>query len=297
MDKQTRSIILTVFLTIIVIAVVIAAWQGAKWLLNQNQAQNIEQALENAAAETADTDQDGLPDIFEDYYRTDPQVADTDGDGTNDFDEIDLGRDPAVASSDGLSDEVKPKTGSAVTDTSTYTGKYLATLPDDASRNEILDSNRVTAFVELNSDPLLPDLGPDLPQTTTDAGKEAIEQYLGSISASHNSALKAVTNEQIAEAVAARLQTNSLPLQNVIADLESNLAILVAVEAPAEVSDLHQTLLQANRSLIDNTRLIANMGNDFVGGLVGSNNIDRLATVFDDISQQVAELEQKYEIE
>lgn len=49
-----------------------------------------------------DTDNDDVPDIYEEYYGTDPEKSDTDGDGISDGDEIiHLGTDPTQKDSDG----------------------------------------------------------------------------------------------------------------------------------------------------------------------------------------------------
>lgn len=48
-----------------------------------------------------DTDGDGLPDVQEPAFGTDPQKADTDGDGINDKAELDLRIDPTKADTDG----------------------------------------------------------------------------------------------------------------------------------------------------------------------------------------------------
>lgn len=50
---------------------------------------------------TSDQDHDGVSDVDEDLYGSDPCVADTDGDGICDGDEIVLGTDPTNADSDG----------------------------------------------------------------------------------------------------------------------------------------------------------------------------------------------------
>ncbi len=54
-----------------------------------------------------DSDSDGLTDLLEEFYGTDPDVADTDGDGINDFNELaEYGTDPLLADTDddGIND-------------------------------------------------------------------------------------------------------------------------------------------------------------------------------------------------
>ena len=54
-----------------------------------------------AAGTTDDPDGDGLSNLEEQTYGTDPLVADTDKDGLSDFDEIVMGTDPCAADTDG----------------------------------------------------------------------------------------------------------------------------------------------------------------------------------------------------
>lgn len=257
----------------------------------QPEQQTAGEALE---APAPDQDGDGLPDAFEAIYRGDPAKADTDDDGTNDFDEIAAGRDPAIA---GPEDEVKPELGEDVVDTSTYTGRYLASLPKDLSRDQIMEQNRIEAFIALERGPLLPDLAAGTVKTSAAAGKEAIAAYLGQVSAAHNDQLTAVSNETIQAALETYLAGNPQELEQIVAQLETNSGILKNVAAPAEVAGLHTQLIQASEALTANTALLVGMREDFVGGLVASKNIDELGGVFAEIARQVQELEAKYEIE
>ena len=55
--------------------------------------------------DTTDTDEDGLPDVYELYYYcTDPVNPDTDGDEVSDGDEIALGLNPNAAATNGIPD-------------------------------------------------------------------------------------------------------------------------------------------------------------------------------------------------
>lgn len=244
--------------------------------------------------EAEDTDSDGLPDRYESIYRTDPARADTDGDGTTDLAEIEAGSDPTIAGPDDVS---KPPTGQQVAGVQTYTQQYLATLPTDASREQILDEARLEAFITLNKGELLPVIPDDQLITTPEAGGAAIERYLNEISSSHNAAIHVVTNEAIEQALLQQLQLNEEPMTTIVVQLEQNVAALKKVAAPAEVVQLHRKLVAASQALLDNTRMLQSVDDDFVGGLIASHRIDDLGTVFQEIAQAVTALEQQYNLE
>jgi hypothetical protein len=146
-------------------------------------------AQEAAPTALTDTDGEGLPDKYEAMYGTDPARPDTDGDGVSDLDEIERGTSPTVA---GAGDDNVLPTGDEVgadghvAGAQTYTRRYLATLPADASREDILDQARLEAFVAVNKGELLPALPDGTVKTTTDAGASAIATYLDTISSTHN---------------------------------------------------------------------------------------------------------------
>ena len=95
---------------------------------------------------TRDRDNDGIADLYEGrFYATNPTAADTDGDGRGDLQEITDGRNPTVA---GENDYVKPPTGQQVVAPETYTQRYLAQLPAEVPREDILQQDRVRAFVD-----------------------------------------------------------------------------------------------------------------------------------------------------
>jgi hypothetical protein len=286
---------LGLFVVIISLVIVIATYAGYRVLLSYFQPEPFEQINSSTATETAlqDTDQDGLPDEFEETYLTAFDNNDTDGDGTTDLAEIEAGRDPIKP---GPGDEITLPTGDAVIDPTTYTGRYLATLPTNASRAQILQQDKIAAFLDFAGPPLLPDVLSSI-TTTKDSGVAAITAYLDAISASHNDALAMVTNEDIAAALASQLQGNTQAMAQVQTLLEQNTSTLKAVAAPSEVQELHTKLVAASQSLLDNVVLLHNLDNDFIGGLLGSQNIDLLGPVFRDISAQVTALEEKYKIQ
>jgi len=275
---------------------------GAYWGLRATffGAGTPSQVAQNTAptyAPLPDADGDGIPDKYEETYGTNPNAADTDGDGVADQVEIERGTDPTVA---GPNDEVKPATGDKalpegkVAGAQTYTQKYLATLPTDAAREDILDKTRLEAFVEVNRGELMPPLPEGTVKTTTESGKEAIKTYLDNISASQNKQLHPVTNDDIEAAFTQQLQLNREPLNTIVTQLEQNIQVLKTIPAPAEVADMHDKLIRATTALHANVMAMRDIDQDFVGGLIATRNIDDLGQIFGEIAHSVQELETKY---
>jgi uncharacterized protein YpiB (UPF0302 family) len=295
MQSMNRLGVRVAAMTSVVLVAVFGLYIGVRQLLNQSTSENTQLAQSSATPDaTTDSDSDGLPDQFETLYRTNPNQADSDGDGTPDAEEINAGRDPNVA---GTQDESRPPTGSNVVVQNTYTQKYLASLPEDIAREEILNKERMEAFVEVNQGELLPIIASETVRTTTSSGKEAVAAYLNSISFRHNPELAEVTSTQIEQAFAQQLQLENQLIKDIVAKLEKNVSVLKAVAAPTEAAELHRQLIAASQSLLNNTKLLQNVDTDFVGALVGSKNIEDLGTVFQQISQRVKELEVKYGLE
>ena len=247
-------------------------------------------------ARPQDSDGDGLSDDIEPIYQTNPSVADTDGDGTSDGDEIKVLRDPLIPGPkdtiDSLSENAKAKI-----DPATYTGRYLATLPAEATRQDVLSRGKLEAFVEQARLPLLPDVASSDVKTTSDSGKDAVERYLNSISSAQNSNLVAVSSDDITEAFRqAYGQNQPEALAAIVTTLQSNVSVLKTVATPAETKDLHTMFIAASQALLDNVKLIQNMKADFVGGLVGAKNIEELGTTFTDIGVEISDLEIKYSL-
>lgn len=254
----------------------------------------LAQQTETASTQLTDTDGDGLPDSYEAQYQTDPARPDTDGDGVSDRDEIEQGTDPRIPAPN---DVVKPTTGEAVGQVAgvqTYTQQYLAALPADAAREDILDQTRLEAFIATNRHELLPTLPPGAVQAAADEGKEAIQTYLDTISASHNKQLHQVTNDTLEAAFNAKLQLNLEPLDTIVVQLEQNIKVLKTIPAPAEVADMHEKLIRATTALHSNSVALRDIDQDFVGGLIATKNIDDLGVVFQEIATSVKELETKY---
>lgn len=242
-----------------------------------------------------DSDGDGLADDIEPLYRTDPNNPDTDGDGTNDGDELSVLRDPTKP---GPDDTLQALTDSGHLDQNTYTGRYLALLPSNASRQDILSRDKIEAFIDQERGDLLPSIDLSTIPASDGSGKEAISAYLDSISATQNTKLAVVTSDDITRAFRDSSSTSGAQSLAMISNqLDSNLTLLKSVKTPAETLELQQKLLEASQSLRDNVKLLENMRNDFIGGLVGAKNIEDLGPVFQDIAKQITTLENKYNLD
>ena len=296
MNKTNRMGLMAVGVTVIVLLGGYAIyWATSSLLITKSSPTSPTASPVATLAPITDKDADGLSDLVENLYKTNPDKADTDSDGTKDGEEVAAGRDPAKAGpSDRLSDV---PLGGNVLDTTTYTGRYLASLPADIARDQILDKVRMEAFVEEHKGELLPSMAADTVKTSSATGKEAVKTYLDQISASTNPALKLVTSSSIEAAFrAAYADPKNTALHDAKVTLEGNFKILQATPAPLEAKDLHTKLLAATQGLMNNVALLENMPKDFVGGLIGAKNIQLLGEVFNDIGVQVKALEEKYDI-
>jgi hypothetical protein len=271
-------------------------WGGRTLLTSEDEQAGIGMSLDQPLSleeKTRDSDGDGMADLYEtEFYRTDPERADTDGDGMSDRDEIIAARDPLVP---GPNDEIKPATGSKITKIDTFTRKYLASLPEDAARSDVLDQVRLEAFIEQNRGDLLPEVSI---KTSAEEGKEAVAAYLDAVSSTHNDDMGAVTSTDIEAAFRLLVNTqDTQPMQRIVDILKNNVAVLEAVAAPAEVADLHTSMVAATKSLQANSELVLFVNQDFVGGLIGAKNIEDLGEVFQKMSEQIKGLEDKYGLE
>lgn len=284
-------------ITAVVLAVLFGLyWGGRALFLKDKEAPEQGASEEQLAQQQKDSDGDGVADLFETvYYKTDPNNPDTDGDGTSDLDEIVAGRDPTIA---GPNDESKPATGSQVTEAKTFTQRYLASLPDNVAKKDILDQAKLEAFVEANKGTLMPTITADMIVKTADEGEKAIVAYLDNISSAHNDSLKEITSADIEAAF--RLQVNSQnkqPMSDIVTALTNNVTTLKAVAAPAEVVEMHTKLVAASQALRDNVDLLSRVDQDFVGALIAAQNIEDLGTVFQQLADEVKGLEGKYGLE
>jgi len=289
MQEAHRASIRVGFITILVIVILVGGYWGVRLFLDRNSSDEAAQTLGGQ-----DSDSDGIPDVFEETYRTDPNKSDSDNDGVDDLEELVLGRDPAIA---GPNDESKPLTGSNVTNLNTLTGKYLATLPENASRADILDNERIAAFIAIQQDELLPTIDQSEIKTIPETSAATVQTYLEAISASHNPEIKAITNEAIANAVSQQLQLQPGALKDLIVQLEQNNRTLNSVTVPVDLVSLHTRLLGASRALLSNVQLLAAIDEDFIGGLLAAQNIDKLGTTWQEIATDVTALEAQYKLE
>jgi hypothetical protein len=185
-----------------------------------------------------------------------------------------------------------------VAQTETFTQRYLASLPEDVPRDQILDQARLEAFITANRGPLVREVPVESITTSQEAGAEAVRVYLDAIASTHNPALKAVTSSDIEAAF--RLQINSSqpqPMRDLVIALGNNVGLLEEVTAPAEVAAMHAKLIGASRALRDNATALQNIQQDFVGGLIAAKNIEALGSVFQEIAAEVKALETKYGLE
>lgn len=281
-------------LTAALLLLLFGLYWGARFLLRERAPAAREPT--SLADRQRDSDADGVADLYETaYYATNPNGRDTDGDGMSDLDEILAGRDPTQS---GPDDADKPPTGEAVAVQDTFTKQYLASLPADVSREQILDQERLAAFVEARKGTLLSAVPREDLTVTQASGREAVRVYLDAISSAHNERLRAVTSADIETAF--RLQVNAQntePMETVLASLEGNLTALRAVPVPAEASELHRTLLAATAALLENTRMLRTIDADFVGGLIAAKRIEELGGVFQETAADVAALEKQYGLE
>lgn len=178
-----------------------------------------------------------------------------------------------------------------------YTKKYIASLPANSDKNQVLDQKALQEFVEANKGKLLPDLPAGTVKTTTSKGKKAIQKYLDSISPVQNTAIKTVTGDAIIVALEQQQSGEDLEaLAPVRSLLEQNFTLFSSVETPKEALDLQIKLLQATQALVTNVKLLQDMRNDIVAGLIGQRNLTDLNAVFTDIATQISALETKYGI-
>lgn len=178
-----------------------------------------------------------------------------------------------------------------------YTKQYVESLPKDAQQEQVLDSKTLLAFIDTHKGTLLPELPQGSVKTTTKTGKAAIQTYLDSISPTQNPAIATITWDTVTAALSKQQTKEELEsLAPVRALIEKNYLLFGDILVPEEAVGLHTKLLQATQSMINNLKLLQEMRNDIVGGLIGQRNISDLDAVFSDIESQISALETKYEI-
>lgn len=178
-----------------------------------------------------------------------------------------------------------------------YTKKYIESLPADIPKDQVLDPKNIQAFIEKNKGALLPELRPGTVKTTTSAGKKAIQAYLDKISASHNKQVVPITGDAIITALGKQQSgEDANALSPILASLEKNFSLFTSIQVPKEAISLHTKLLQGTLSLIDNVKLLQQMRQDVIAGLIGQRNLTDLNDVFSRIATQIAALERKYGI-
>ena len=238
-----------------------------------------------------DQDQDGLTDKMESLYHTNPTQADTDGDGTNDGDEIAAGRNPLLAGDDA----VKPPTGNEVSDSSSYTDQYLATLPESVSRDQVINKDALDSFVSSHRGELIPSVEPDSITVSNETGAAAVKQYFLDISSVSNASIISVTSADIEAAFQLDFQQQDPEImKKLIAALEQNIAVYEQTPVPSDVRDIHERLLALNYALLNNVKLLHGMSRDFVGGLIAARNLHDLGAPLSQLSQDMAQAKMQY---
>lgn len=283
--------ILVALITVVVLLMLFGAWWGVKKYWFDPLSQRAAATPQSTGDLEADRDGDGLSDLVENLYKTDPDKADTDNDTVSDGEEIRLGRNPLLAEgvTAGVGDILL---GSQVKDISTFTGKYLASLPEDTPREEVLSKEKLEAFVNVNKGELLPTLPAGLIKTSKETGQAETRAYLDQVSPAQNAKLHIVSNEEIEKAWrAAYVNNQPEAINEVITKLLANARTLEAVAAPKNLVELHTKLIAASHALVNNAERLRDMNRDFVGGLIGAKNIEDLAPVFQEIEAEIDRLD------
>jgi len=295
MNPTNKLAIKTVIIAAIIMVLLYGAYLGLRNLVENyrknSQPQTNNKAITNEAVEK-DTDQDGLPDAVENIFKTNPNQADSDSDGTTDGDEVAQKRDPSLA---GPDDDLVKAVSTNIPPEDTYTYKYLQQIPNANSPADLFDQQKIEQFITQVRGDLLPKLPAGAVKTNSEAGKDAVQKYLESISSQHNSEIKAVSSSDIEQAFRQNYLNQQPGLINdVVATLEKNYSTLEAITTPQETAALHEKLLSASQALINNAHLLQNSNNDLVGALLGAKNIQDLGPIFTEISDQIKSLESKY---
>lgn len=290
-----------VLITTLLITVVVSTAIGMRYLIQSRQQQeeyvDISHFFGGTSSQEqdpslADSDQDGLPDLIENIYRTDLNNPDSDGDGTTDGEEVRQQRDPALA---GPNDTINVQPETLHPDS--YTTQYFSTLPEGVLQSDVANQERLTAFVDQSTTPLLPDLATITVITSPEEGSDAVRQYLETISSSHNNEVSAISSTDIEAAFSnTDSQIVTEQLSAIISQLNQNLSIFKNTPVPAEAANLHKKLIASTQTLTESVALMQNMRQDFIGGLIGIRQVEKLATPFQEISAEIVALENKYSL-
>lgn len=175
-----------------------------------------------------------------------------------------------------------------------FTKEYMDTLPADVSEENILDKQRLEAFIAQNSEPLLPSVDPDSLKTTNKADQHTTEKYLRDISSLHNPGITDITSSQIEEAFYLYSHNNKQEkLLEIMSALKSNIASLEEVETPVNIIPTHVKLISATQALLNNVTTLAKMEEDFVGSLMAAKNIEKVGEVFEELTNEIEALREE----
>ncbi len=280
-----------VLITALIVIAIFGMFLGVKRLFFSGTQPTLPTTNQTTPAPTQeasllDSDSDGLPDVIERAYFADPANPDSDSDGTPDGEEVSLQRNPAKAAPDDMLP--KDASGNVQLAADTYTKKYIAQLPPDAAQSDVLQKDKLEAFVIQQQEELAKATPPVEIKTSSESGKEAVQKYIEAISSERNARIRAVTSADIEKAFQTYYVNNeSSEIDAIIQILEQNLAALKDVAAPQEALDLHQRLVTASQQLLDGVKLLKTMPSDFVGGLLGAKIIEDLGPTFAQIGEDL----------
>jgi hypothetical protein len=245
-----------------------------------------------------DSDQDGLSDAMEVLYKTDSNNNDTDGDGYQDGAEIANGYDPLIKSPNDKIDRLSFLPTSPVTSASPSSITLTPNNPSAIAPILNGDDAQLNKFInEANARGILPIIMDSDIKISTETGKQAIVKYLDALSVKTNTAIKAVTPEDIITAFNALTnKKDPVPLNTVIANLKGNTQIFRDVMVPKEVVELHKKYLGAVLALQNNTETFKNYQTDYASVLVAASRIEGLRGVFAEVGNEIKVVEKKYDI-
>lgn len=203
------------------------------------------------------------------------------------LDSLDANTDPTFA---GLYSEEKPVTGQDITEGDTFTKKYLATLPEDIAREDILEKERMDAFIQVYKGELLPEVNVKDELILQSATVDEKASYLETISPGQDSSVHVLTSNMVDQALADHLNAKPARMNALIEKINHNIDMLTNTPVPQDMLDLHTKNIAAHQSLLESTKLLENVNNDFVGALIGTHNIKELGPTFREIATEINQL-------
>lgn len=227
----------------------------------------------------SDIDQDGLPDIEEVLYRTDPLNKDTDGDGFLDGEEINSGHDPLIPGPNDLLSAFNPNITQKLT-TLTISGLYEGSLkPENPKFDESINT-----LVSAVLNDAVSDLKVEIDYkklSFSDSSKSNQEIYIKEISKIFKQFLNAfVTEVNELEKNLSQVGESGFTNQNIINYYENKtfefneiFNKLLIINIPENWKNNHLNLLQTLGQLTEINAYIADGEKDPIKALVGLNRL------------------------